>query len=415
MAKLTVHIIRAKDFNTSDFKKVELFLKKLQSLDRHNFKFRFNDSDQIINEKDVEKRAYNFNEYEEAKLLKSDYFKNYFDNHPEKKQEIIAALKKDENYTTWENLFEVCNKYRYENKIKHEEQIVLLTNTNNWCKANKDISDWFGANSENPDNNSFVHTNLWEFYLPGIEKTYPISYMILLLLIIKKSRIGYVKYANTLTHKESIGCISDFTDSKLDVILKLRTGDICDKCLNELLKTINAAHINSYCLMLDEIRSKTLFNRRALGLYGTSKVIVQTINDAEYPFRSVYFEGFKIYLELNARELSVYLYLLNNEEGLPAGREKIEDTSTKVISEIAKFYAGQKMTDIKEAKESVRNWFTITNAGGNNIEVIKNKINKNLKKIIPDQSIRNNYEITLDIKESFYKINIDREELLIWN
>lgn len=40
-----------------------------------------------------------------------------------------------------------------------------------------------------------------------------------------------------VVHKESIGCINDFCKNKKNVILKLRTGYICDDCIENAIKS----------------------------------------------------------------------------------------------------------------------------------------------------------------------------------
>jgi hypothetical protein len=417
MSKLKVHLIRSNDFSLNDFKKVVEFIKELQKIDKDNYKFSFHEDDQIIDADQVENRPFNFSINQEAYLLNSPYFANYFQTHSLAKDELKEALKNGENHTTWKALFTVCDNFRKANKIGDVDQVVLLTNTNNFFEENLEIHGWFGANSELSGNNSFIHTNFWELYLPGIDKIYPITYMILLLLIIKKTGMSYMKFAHENTHDVSIGCISDMTNDKVDVILKLRTGDICDKCLAVLLKKIDPKCIKSYCLCLDEIRNKTLFSRRGLGLYEHSKILIQKFRESNYPYRKIYFTEYDQYLDLNSRSISIYLYLLKNPKGLFSSKKNIEDTRIEIITEISKYYYADQNESGKldEAKDKVRGWFTTNETGGNNLQVIKNEVNTALKKVILDKRIRKDYEIVFDEHSCVYKVNLDRKQYLEWN
>ena len=134
-------------------------------------------------------------------------------------------------------LFNICDGVRLINDLSDTDILVLLT-------SEKNVEDWFSANR---NNNIFIDTNDWEKYTSK-DPRYGVAHQIIenlfqLLLGIdcdnaKKSRF---------VHKKSIGCINDFCDEKDEVILKLRTADICEDCL-ERAKSLKIK--NSFLLQI---------------------------------------------------------------------------------------------------------------------------------------------------------------------
>ena len=435
-SKLKVHIIRAADFDIQAYENLKEFMSKLQKKGSSPFKFIF-DNDQAREFKNgtVEKRKSNISTEELRKLLRNEYFANYFQNNSEAEKAIQKAYSKGEYYSSWHNLFDLCNEFRKEKKIPISDQVILLTHTNNYL--DEENNEYFGANSEQkPSNNSFVHTNFWDLFLPGIDNIYPISYIIILLLIIKKTGIPYLEYAQKHTHRdESIGCLSDYTDNKIDIILKLRTGDICDACL-EILKNakdeisgkkvpVSGKEINSYLLMLDEIRNKTLFNRRALNLYENSsiKIYNEKIGGITKPKRTIFFEEWNTELDLGEGiEYALYLYLLNNEKGFEMPNtniiskmtpKKIIEEFSQVINEMTKYYMEVNSINETSAKKIITNLF-LPEKGNVGISAQRSRINKKIKEQIQDEEIQKSYEITFSKSNSgLYKIKLDRN-LINW-
>jgi isochorismate synthase EntC len=242
--------------------------------------------------------------------------------------------------------------------------------------------------------------------------------------MIKKSGIKYKEYAENHTHNPSIGCISDFTNNKRDVILKLRTGDLCDSCLL-LFKAIPPKEIKGYSMMLEEIRSKTLFIRRALRLYEHSKIIIKKENNHDYPKRNIWFEQYDQSLVLAPDAHALYLFLLNNEEGLRVKKDEMIDTKGSVIKELAEYLAelqndniqSEKTREerIKIATKEVRKWFESDNVKQKFEQVFNRQVKKKLEKVVLDKKIRQDYDVIYDSETLSYKIKLARKKYLIWN
>ena len=426
MDKLKIHIIRTEDFSLEDFTSLKDFLDSLSSFKNSGIIFKFYPDSITVSKKMIRKYAYDFNKEKVDTFFKSEYFANYFENNSNVKTDILSVLTKDENITNWETLFGLCDQFRERNKevkgVKHEDQVILLTNINNELNIKeKEIREYFGANDQSKlfdknrykrcDNNSFIHTSHWELYLPGIHKIYPISYMVLLLILIRKSGIPFLKFGKENTHETSIGCISDYTNNKTDVILKLRTGDICDSCISKFKINMSNEQIISFLKMLDTIREKVLFNRRALNLNNFATIELKAIEssaDEKMKFikRNIYINHYSDQpLELKGINYTLYLYLLKNRNGFkPKDLKEMDAEIINEMSLIHQNYFGELSKN--KAKEEIRNIFTRTTSGDLRIGSIRTRINKYLEKIITtNPDVLRKYQID----DTHYKINLDKK------
>jgi hypothetical protein len=124
------------------------------------------------------------------------------------------------NSLSFDELFNIANKYRRIKTIPKDEIVVVLTNI-------KHNLQWFSGTS---NRNIFVDTRGWE-YITESDSKYGIAYQIVENIF--QSLIG-IEYNNAVTdpnvHQVSKGCINDMCKSKLDVILKLRSAYICVPC-----------------------------------------------------------------------------------------------------------------------------------------------------------------------------------------
>jgi hypothetical protein len=121
---------------------------------------------------------------------------------------------------SFDKLFIICEGVRLIEDLSDKEIVVLLTSI-------KNNQDWFSASK---GSNIFVDINDWEKYT-GKDGRFGIAYQIVenifqLLIHIDCDNAR----DSSFVHKKSIGCINDFCDDKKEVILKLRTADICEEC-----------------------------------------------------------------------------------------------------------------------------------------------------------------------------------------
>ena len=135
---------------------------------------------------------------------------------------------------SFDELFSICDFYRLtSNQINPEEisaddYLVLITSISN-------DRNWFSAVDEK--RNIFIHSKSFE-YNTDRDEEFGIAYNILVNVFQSLLGLSYITLPDSLiVHKKAIGCINDYCREKKDIVLKLRTGYICDNCLNEALKS----------------------------------------------------------------------------------------------------------------------------------------------------------------------------------
>lgn len=154
--------------------------------------------------------------------LKSPIWKNYSE---------IESLSFDE-------LFQICDLYRKINKIPADEYAVVITSI-------KNTPEWFSAFNKK---DIFVYGVGWEYYTKRDSK-YGVAQQIVENIFQSQIELNIDDYKNEPNiHIEPIGCINDFCDKETEVLLKLRTADICDSCLDR------ADEMNVNPLVIDHIR-----------------------------------------------------------------------------------------------------------------------------------------------------------------
>ena len=127
---------------------------------------------------------------------------------------------------SFDELFSICEGYRFIEGIDDDKFVVLLTSIRNDLK-------WFSASL---GKNIFVDTNDWE-ELTGKNPKYSISYQIIENIFQSLLGITYQNAdGNPNVHSNTRGCINDFCENKSDVLLKLRTADICLSCINRAIE-----------------------------------------------------------------------------------------------------------------------------------------------------------------------------------
>ncbi len=206
-----------------------------------------------------------------------------------------------QEFVSWESIFEKCNHFRKMKDIGKDEKVMLLTDYAN-------DKNWFSAWDPSGNNNSFIHTGNWEFYVPS-DARFPVAYEVLVTTL---QSILFDSYEDAHFHKKPRGCINDFWKDKKDVILKLRTADICPNC-QELLykKKIDHRITGQVFRTLDDIRSHMLFRERYKSTLQPSRMEIRGM------YRHIFFTDLgNVQLRLNPLETLVYLLFLEHPEGL---------------------------------------------------------------------------------------------------
>jgi hypothetical protein len=368
-----VHLVRVNDFKKEDYDSLISFLETIYKKEKREKIFISYNEHLTIPSSELKEVKIKMSDVEE--LIHSPYFSNLYKKKEDKDKLRSLAKAKIQKCTSWNFLFKLCNEFRSKHKeINPEEQVIILTNTTN-------KEEYFSALDDKTGKNGFVHTDLWDFFLPGYDKIYPISYEIIGLIVHSKMGCTYTELAETLSHQSPlIGCISDLCDNKTEINIKIRTGDICENCLERIKKNLDFDDVFFLLKFLDEIRNETL---RTLRYYNINKKVsdIKLIRHANGK-TDIEFVDYKKILSLKGPlHQALYLYLLQNKNGIATEIDIIEDEQ---LEEIARIYQ-------KEARGRNKNFNTayqtiLKQFDKNKIEVkSNNKFNghgqKSIKKI----------------------------------
>lgn len=156
------------------------------------------------------------------------------------------------------NFFDYCEWYRNDKNLSTETIVVFITDIRN--NRNNDTKNpiektWFSAVN---NNNIFVFTEIWNSILPE-RKVYAIAYNIMVNVFQALLQINFNKHShnNNIIHYKPIGCLNDRCNDINDVIIKLRTGYICDTCINQARsKNISNDMIVQIYQTIKDIREK---------------------------------------------------------------------------------------------------------------------------------------------------------------
>jgi len=313
MSKLNIHLINTPDFIDKEYQALLLFLGKVKG----PMKF--------ISPKIEENRKRHF--------------------------------EKNDNTLSWEQLFSECNEFRrskkvHTNDIKVQENdfVVLLTG-----RKNKD--DFFSFFDTNK--NIFVQTSEWDSFTSSA-KIYPVAYEIISNILQSLMKLS-LKRPNQWVHEDPIGCINDFCDKKKEIILKLRTGDICLNCLKKMKKErVKDELIDQSLQILELVRKESQFSQGFTKNRTPEKMIVDK-------YGGIFIGDVKI--SLNAIQSSLYIFYLNHPEG-------VENKDLhKYKEELLKIY--RKFKEINE--EVIDNLTRPAIKGRSTLTTYKSDINAELK------------------------------------
>ena len=149
--------------------------------------------------------------------------------------------------------FNLCETYRTIKEIPDDEYVVIVTSI-------KNDKDWFSAFN---GNNIFIHGEEWEYYTKHDAK-FGISYQVLENIFQSQIDLNIYDIDNEPNiHLESIGCINDMCMNKTDVMLKLRTADICNACITRAEeKNMNPLVLEHILTSIENLRENFVNSNR---------------------------------------------------------------------------------------------------------------------------------------------------------
>jgi len=172
----------------------------------------------------------------------------------------------DKEEFDWEDFFTCLQAYRDQNQIPEDEILITLTELSN-------NRNWFSSFAEDGSNNIFIYTKGWQNYIYS-ESLYPIAYEVIANIL---QRLLFKNEHDLVhAHDPAIGCMNDMCSWKPDISFKLRTGDICQDCLQWAKDTG----------IRDEImqQSIAIFNLTRQKMLFSSSIQLQNEFDSHLPF-----------------------------------------------------------------------------------------------------------------------------------
>jgi hypothetical protein len=123
--------------------------------------------------------------------------------------------------------------------------------------------------------------------------------------------------------------VSDFCANKRDIILKLRTGDICEECVDRLAGKLSVPVIHHALQIMGSLREKMLFAQNLKRFAPLSKLII----DEKRRILLTDYENMEI--KLRPLEKALYLLFIRYPEGifhssLSEHREELYDIYTGI-------------------------------------------------------------------------------------
>ena len=209
-----------------------------------------------------------------------------------------------EKQATWDDLFFNCEKYRKTFGIPENDLVILLTDISN-------DKNWFGSVDQTM-RNVFIQTSNWSsFFGSEIDARFPIAYEVVawvLRILMFRNRYEL----SQLLHAQPKGCMMDFCEHKSQIVLKMRTADICGDCLDHIqVRDINRTALNQLLETMDGIRSNILFRERSTVLNRPSRLEIRG-----YMKRIFLVDLGDLEVRLNPKEKTLFLFFLNHPEGV---------------------------------------------------------------------------------------------------
>ncbi len=203
---------------------------------------------------------------------------------------------------SWSTLFGKCEDYRKSRGIPKDDMVLLLTDIGN--KYN-----WFATLDQEAPNNGFIHTADWEMFL-SCHRQFPIAYEVIALLMHRFS-FDARKPIFDQAHKRAIGCVNDLCIEKKEIILKMRTADVCGECMTKLKDKMPMTDMLHALNIMDSLRVKMMYAQNFRQYVPLSKV--QIIAGTH----RIFLPDFgNIEIKLRPLEKALYFLFLRYKEGL---------------------------------------------------------------------------------------------------
>ena len=201
----------------------------------------------------------------------------------------------------WRDLFSHVEEFRVEYRVPEKEFAILLTPTAN-------LKNWFALLDEEKPFNGFIHTDEWEHYIP-CDPAFPIAFEVMALSLQKYIFESYSQIRER-THEQSIGCVSDLCMKKSEIILKMRTADVCADCMKQLEQSLSLPEIHHALAVMESLRMKMLFAQNFRQSSPPSKLLIRRNGKIYLP------DYANMEIKMPTLEKALYILYLKHPEGI---------------------------------------------------------------------------------------------------
>jgi hypothetical protein len=285
----------------------------------------------------------------------------------------------------FDEFFILCDTYRTFKEIPDDEYVVMVTSIRN-------RKDWFSAFK---GKNIFVHGEEWEYYTKKDAK-YGISYQVVENIFQSLIELSIDDIDNEENiHCESIGCIDDMCMNKTDVMLKLRTADICSSCLERAeKKNINPLILEHILRIISNLRNEFVFSSRVSSLVKPEMVHIDPVRMVKIGTKSI---------DLNPLNKVVFIFFLQNLQGVET---KLICNYDKDLKKIYKEVRDNPDDDVIDRMIEMKD---------NNFRTVKARLNKALIEQLGPKLAEYYILIKVEIRDSInkYKINLEEQYITI--
>lgn len=292
---------------------------------------------------------------------------------------------------SWDMFFAACIDYRMKHNIPEKDLVILLTDFSN-------EQNWF-AGIDSTMKNYFIQTSNWHhFFGNSIDSRFPIAYEIVIWLLRSQMFQNRQEIMDSV-HKGSTGCMMDFCENKQEIVLKMRTADICNDCLKVIQnKEVDRPFARQVLDSMDGIRQHMMFRERSEFLNSASKMEIRGF------MKRIFLKDLgDLEIQLNPKEKTIYLFFLNHPEGV-----RIVDLIDHK-TEISHFY--ETFTNSYETVQIGQAINLLLDPTEGNINQVLSRIRAKFKSAVGNK-LANFYTIEGNPGEAF-KIHLNRELVTI--
>jgi hypothetical protein len=201
-------------------------------------------------------------------------------------------------------------------------------------------------------------------------------------------------------HKVPRACMMDFCEDKTQIVLKMRTADLCPDCLKFLENTdVNRTYARQLFQIMDGLRENIMFRQRSQLLMQLSRMEIRGLS------KSIYLTDLgDLQINLNPKERALYLLYLNHPEGIQ--RSYLIDYK----DELKSYYAQISNQATNELIDQAVN--RLVDVRDNNMNEVMARIRSKFKNAVGEEQAKD-YSITFT-PEGTHKILLNRELVGFW-